>query len=219
MKQLIDASKADDRARQKLVRQTATLRRGVQQQLARIAGAERRRNEKLRQHAAEEARQEAERQKAEADAEAAAKAAAKAVAVAADEAKKHADEKGAKMIQERMGRRAGQAQQRAVGVGVAQGGRSAGGGVAGLDGSEAEGGQPTQRRGRGGMNGHNAVAVLGASAAAASGDEGGGAASANGKPHVAGGEGAQTLEEWKASLKRMLRRGRQWRPPGVHSTC
>ena len=42
---------------------------------------------------------------------------------------------------------------------------------------------------------------------------------ASGKPRVAGGEGAQTLEDWKSSLKRMLRQGRRWRPPGVHSTC
>ena len=40
------------------------------------------------------------------------------------------------------------------------------------------------------------------------------------KPRVSGGEGAQTLEDWKASLKKAMRqKGRAWRPPGVHGTC
>ena len=40
-----------------------------------------------------------------------------------------------------------------------------------------------------------------------------------GKPRVAGGAGAQSLEDWQATLKKMMRHGRHWRPPGVHSTA
>jgi hypothetical protein len=236
MKQLIDASKTEEAAKVRLGKQTVALRRNVHHQLSRIASRERQRMERMRQQAEEEAKKAAERQKAEADAEAAAKAAAKAAAVAAVAAAKGDDD--AKASSRRADDKTTTAAQ-----GAKRGGGAAGGGDAPKP-AEQRGHPSPQRRG----GGSSGVVAVTAKASAGAGGEGstqqhpaanaavpvasssssigippGHTAKtwdvASGKPRVAGGEGAQTLEDWKSSLKRMLRQGRRWRPPGVHSTC